>query len=151
MAEIKDAIRDILGGRKMKLDETFIHDIKKNANGNGQGDHMNAFRKTLRAARAELSTPTVLERYGECISKYGRAPVAICTAVTILYRQDYLKWRYVQWAQEVLKCWTNRPRTDLDFAYIDDGLNPTRIEEYAAHFISVTTEYEAKGGKKWQY
>ena len=127
----------------MKLDKNFILDIKKIANGDGGNDHMKAFRRTLRAANAELSTPTVRERYGECIKKYGRVPVAICTAVTILYRQDRLEWCSAQWAREVLKCWTNRPHTDLDFAYIDDGLHPTRIEEYAAELISLTTEQDA--------
>ena len=124
----------------MKLDRTFIRDIKKIANGDGGADHRRAFRQTIRAANAELSSPEVRERYSECISKYGRVPVAICTAVTIIYRQDRLEWRSVRWAQEVLKCWTNRPHTDLDFAYINDGLHPSRIEEYAAGFMSVTTE-----------
>ncbi len=124
----------------MKLDKTFIRDIKKIANGDGGADHRKAFRQTIRAANAELSSPTVRERYSECISKYGRVPVAICTAVTIIYRQDRLEWRSVRWAQEVLKCWTNRPHTDLDFAYINDGLHPSRIEEYAAGLMSVTTE-----------
>ena len=67
----------------MKLDKTFIRDIKKIANGDGGADHRKAFRQTIRAANAELSSPTVRERYSECISKYGRVPVAICTAVTI--------------------------------------------------------------------
>lgn len=124
----------------MKLDKTFIRDIKKIANGDGGADHRKAFRQTIKAANAELSSPTVRERYSECISKYGRVPVAICTAVTIIYRQDRLEWRSVRWAQEVLKCWTNRPHTDLDFAYINDGLHPSRIEEYAAGLMSVTTE-----------
>lgn len=53
----------------MKLDKTFIRDIKKIANGDGGADHRKAFRQTIRAANAELSSPTVRERYSECISK----------------------------------------------------------------------------------
>lgn len=124
----------------MRLDKAFSRDIKKIANGDGTPSHMKEFRQTLRAVDMELSSPKVTEKYSECIAKYGRVPVAICTAVTIVYRQNDLKQRSVQWGQEVLKCWTNRPRTSLSFAYIDDGLHPSRIEEYAAGLMSVTTE-----------
>ena len=92
--------------------------------------------------RLERQTPSSpLQRCANGIASVSlRVPVAICTAVTIIYRQDRLEWRSVRWAQEVLKCWTNRPHTDLDFAYINDGLHPSRIEEYAAGLMSVTTE-----------
>lgn len=41
----------------MKLDKTFIRDIRKIANGDGGADHRKAFRQTIRAANAELSSP----------------------------------------------------------------------------------------------
>lgn len=124
----------------MKLDKTFIRDIKKIANGDGRNNHKIAFCRTLRAVNAELSCPAVRERYNKCIEKYGRVPVAICTARTIIARQDRLEWRSVRWARSVLACWTNRPRTDLSFAIISDELQPTRIEEYAAGLMQATME-----------
>lgn len=38
-----------------------------------------------------------------------------------------------------MKLYTNAPKNKT-FAYIDDGLHPTRIEEYAKSFLCVTTE-----------
>lgn len=124
----------------MKLDTTFAREIKKVANGDGSDEHMRTFRKTLRMVKAELSCVGVRERYNECVKKYGRVPVAICTAATVVDRQDRLESKSITWALEVLKHWTNRPNTTLYFAVIEDGLHPTRIEEYAAPLMQVTTE-----------
>lgn len=65
--------------------------------------------------------------------------MAVCTAVTIWERRDRLNRYAVSWALEVLKLWTNRPH-DILMAYIDDGLHPSRIEEYARDFMRLTTE-----------
>lgn len=123
----------------MKLDRTLASDIKKQANGDGSREAKFAFLRRVRAAKKALSTPRVQTVYGMAFQEFGRVPVAICTAVTILERQDRLNGYAVRWAREVLKLWTNRPRDILE-AYIDDGLHPTRIEEYAGDFIRLTTE-----------
>lgn len=123
----------------MKLDRTLVSDIKKQANGDGSREAKFAFLRRVRAAKKALSTPKVQTVYDMAFQEFGRVPVAICTAVTILERQDRLNGYAVRWAREVLKHWTNRPR-DILVAYIDDGLHPTRIEEYAGDFIRLTTE-----------
>lgn len=123
----------------MQLETTFQKEINKIANGDGGINHRRAFRQTLRAVNAELSSPRVMDQYGACISKYGRVPVAICTAVTILSRQDRLYDTTVMWARKVLELWTNK-YPNLDSLIIDDGLHSTRIEEYARELILLTTE-----------
>ena len=122
----------------MKLDQTFAREIKK-ANGNGSREAKLALLKTIREANKALSTPEIMRAYNDCIKKFGRVPVAICTAVTINARRDRLNDEPIQWANEVLKLWTNRPN-DLFCAHIDDGLHPTRIEEYAGSLIDLTTD-----------
>ncbi len=123
----------------MKLDRTLANDIKKQANGDGSRDAKFAFLKRVKAAKKTLSTTQVQTAYNTALKEFGRVPVAVCTAVTILERQDRLNEYAVKWAWEVLKLWTNRPR-DILVACIDDGLHPTRIEEYAGDFIRLTTE-----------
>ena len=124
----------------MKLDSAFSREIKKIANGDGSREAKFVFRKKVEAAKKELSTPEVRRAFGECLQKYGRVPVAICTAVTIIERRDRLEACTIRWATEVLKLWTNRSFSNLLFAYIDDGLHPSRIEEYAVAFMRLTTE-----------
>lgn len=123
----------------MKLDRTLANDIKKQANGDGSRDAKFAFLKRVKAAQKALSTTQVQTVYSAALKEFGRIPVAVCTAVTILERQDRLNEYAVKWAREVLKLWTNRPR-DILVACINDGLHPTRIEEYAGDFIRLTTE-----------
>lgn len=125
----------------MKLDRTFTREISKVANGDGSREAKFAFLPKVREANKVLSTPDVMHTYDDCIKRFGRVPVAICTAATIVSRCDRLNDSSVRWAREVLKLWTNRP-TDLCCAHIDDKLHPTRIEQYAGSFIRVTTEEE---------
>ncbi len=106
----------------MKLDRTFVRDVRKIANGDGSREAKFAFKKKVEEAKKGLSTPDVRDKYGDCIQKYGRVPVAICTAVTIIERQDRLEARTVRWATKVLTLWTNRSFSDLLFAYISDNL-----------------------------
>lgn len=122
----------------MKLDQTFAREIKK-ANGDGSREAKFALLKTIREANKALSTPGVMRSYDDCIKQFGRVPVAICTAVTIYDRRDRLSDGPIRWANEILKLWTNRPN-DLHCAYIEDGLHPTRIEEYAGSLIRLTTD-----------
>ena len=116
----------------MKLDRTFAREISKAAN----ECESRAFMRKIRETKKSLSTPDVCHAFGECISKCGRVPVAICVAATIIKRRDRLRAQTVRWAEAVLKLWTKNP----DSAYIDDNLHPTRIEEYAGAFMRLTTE-----------
>ena len=122
----------------MTLDRIFAREISK-VNGNGSQEARLTFLRTVRKAQKALSAPDVMRTYGDCIKQFGRVPIAICTAVTIYQRRDRLNDGPVCWATEVLKLWTNRPN-DLSCAYIDDGLHPSRIEEYARSLIELTTD-----------
>lgn len=124
----------------MKLDRELLREIKKEANGDGSREAKFAFLKRAREARDMLSSPEVMSgKFTEAVGKCGRVPVAVCLAVTIWERRDRLNSGPVKWAREVLDAWTNKPVNILT-AYIDDGLHPTRIEEYAGGFIRCTTE-----------
>ncbi len=120
----------------MKLDETFAREIKK-VNGNGSRESRFEFLNTARLAAREMSTPSIINDYCKYLEKYGRATVAICTAVTISAQHDRLNAKTVMWADEVLNLWTNRP-SDIFCLEIMDNLHPTRIEEYAASLIKIT-------------
>ena len=125
----------------MKLDDTFIRDVKKIANGNGSREARFAFMKQVEGTRKALSSSEVARGgYDVAIKKYGRVPVAICTAATLYIRKERLGgWGFL-WAQNVLALWTNRPPSGIDRAAIrDDTLHPTRICDYSARFIRLTT------------
>jgi hypothetical protein len=124
----------------MKLDRTFSREVSKIANGDGSREARFAFKAKVEEAKRRLSTPKVREIFGDCIKEFGRVPVAICAAVTIYERRDRLEYKTVCWAMEVLKLWTNCRFQNLLFAYIDDGLHPTRIEEYAWELMKLTTQ-----------
>lgn len=121
----------------MKLDRTFARDIKKQANGDGSREAKFAFKRKVEEAAKALSTTKAAEVFNECLIKFGRVPVAICVAETIIERRDRLEWSSVEWALEVIKLYTNAPR-DKMYAHINDGLHPKRIEEYAGSLIRVT-------------
>ncbi len=120
----------------MKLDKTFENDIKK-LNGNGSREAKFEQLKILRAAVKELSTPDVIREFNSILKKYGRAPIAVCVAATLIDRGNRISGSSLQWAQEVIKLWTNRPNSIEQFA-IRDNLHPTRIEEYARALIKFT-------------
>lgn len=128
------------GRRRMKLDESFAREIRRVANGDGSPEHEKAFRAKLREVRQALSSPNVMVGYDAALGAYGRVPVAICTAATILERRDVLHERPVRWAEEVLKCWTKRTGANLEQFYIRDELDPSRIEQYAASLVRYTLE-----------
>ena len=125
----------------MILDKTLAKEIKKTANGDGSREARFAFLKIAKEAAKELSTINAAEVYGQVLKKYGRAVTALCTAATIAEKKDRLDRHTVEWARDVLKLWTNRP-SDTAFIAFNDGLHPTRIEEYAGSFIRLTTEDE---------
>ena len=123
----------------MKLDETFAREVKKAANGDGSREARLAFLYPAKEAAQKLSTPNVMNDFDDILREYGRAAVALCVAVTAWECRSWLKERTVRWAKEVLKLWTNRPRDTLCL-FINDNLHPSRIEEYAGSFISLTIE-----------
>lgn len=123
----------------MKLDRTFAREVKKAANGDGSREARLTFLNPAREAAKRLSTPIVMREFDDIIREYGRATVGLCVAVTVWERRNRLERRTVRWAEEVLKLWTNRPHDTLCL-FINDGLHPTRIEEYAGSFIKLTTE-----------
>ena len=125
----------------MKLDRTFVQEIKKVANGNGSREARFVFLKPAREAAKKLSTPNVMYEFDNIFREYGRVTVGLCVAVTIYARRDRLLDRTVRWAEEVLKLWTNRPHLDMGLE-IDDNQHPTRIEEYAGALIKLTIEEE---------
>ncbi len=125
--------------KTVKIEKYFEREVKK-INGDGSREAKFAFLNTARTAARELSTTNVASVYGECIKKYGRVTVAICTAATIAERRDRLDFSTVLWADEVLKLWNNRSPHNLSSVAIMDNLHPTRIEEYAASLIKLTTD-----------
>lgn len=122
----------------MTLDQTFANEIRRQANGDGSRMAKFEFKRKVEETRRAMSTPTVLDNFGNFLGKYGRVPVAICVAETITERREQMHSSSYSWAQEVLKLYKNAPYDKL-FAYIDDGLHPSRIEEYAKTFMQVTT------------
>lgn len=122
----------------MKLDMYFAREVEKTANGDGSREARFAFLTPAREAARKLSTPNVMQEFDNTIREYGRATVGLCVAVTIWERRNRLERRTVRWAEETLKLWTNRPHDTLCLV-INDGLHPSRIEEYAGSFIKLTT------------
>lgn len=123
----------------MTLDYTLSREIKKEANGDGSREAKFAFLAEASKAKQELSSPSVIDNFGEILQKYGRVKIAMCVAATITARADRLNRSTVDWAKAVLRLWANRP-TDLGRLYIDDGLHPSKIEIYAGGLIRATTE-----------
>lgn len=125
------------------LDRTLSQEIKK-ANGDGSREAKFALLNKIRAAAKDMSTTAIRTQFDELSRKHGRAVTAICVASTIWMRKDRLEltgWR-LRWTQEVLACWTTKPKTieGLHNAYINDGIHPTAILDYAASFINFTSE-----------
>jgi hypothetical protein len=119
------------------LDQIFAREIKKQANGDGSREAKFAFKKKVEEVARTLSTTKAAEIFDECIKKYGRVPVSICVAQTIIERRERLELRSQMWALEVMKLYTNAPR-DKMYACINDGLHPTSIEEYAGSLLRLT-------------
>jgi len=127
----------------VKLDRTFVSKIKKQANGDGSRKAKFAFLKKVRGASEMMSCPDVMYgKFDEALQTYGRVPVAVCVAATLYQRREQLdRWK-LGWTFEVLNLWTNKAASNLDSAFIYDGIHPTRICEYVGSFIRFTTEEE---------
>ena len=125
----------------VKLDRTFVQEIKKVVNGDGSREARFAFLTPAKEAAQKMSTPDIMEEFDNFLREYGRVIVGLCVAVTAFAHRDRLDSSTVQWAKEVLKLWTNRP-PDILCLYINDNLHPSRIEQYAGSLIRLTTEDE---------
>lgn len=128
----------------MKLDSTFAREVKREANGDGSREAKFSFIEKVRGASKLMSTPDIVRggKINEAFQTYGRVAVAVCFAATLYQRRERLDFWGFDWANEVLKLWTNRTLHALDDANIDDGIHPTRIcdSDYAGGFIRLTTE-----------
>lgn len=124
----------------MKLDRTLFKEVKALA-GNGTREAKFALLRRIDAARTDLSTSKARENFNACLSKHGRAVVAVCVAATLDARKDRLDcWNWV-WAYEVLSALPQSiTLRNLERAHIEDGLHPTAICDYAGPFIRLTTE-----------
>lgn len=124
----------------MNLDRELAREVKA-LSGDGSREAKFELLKRIDAARKDFSTPKVRDTFNETLKMHGRAITAICVAVTLDARRDRLDHWNWRWALEVIALLPfsftpgNRSR-----AYIDDGLHPTRICEYADEFIRLTTE-----------
>lgn len=121
----------------MKLTREFTRDLNR-IDGDGTRAAKFAFFNPAREAAKELSSHSVIENFGNVICKYGRPTVGMCVAATVVARQDRLHRETVEWGREVLSHWHNKTQSNVDSLVINDGLHPTRIEQYAALFISST-------------
>ena len=133
----------------MKLDATFAREVRKTTNGDGSREARFAFLKPAKEAARKMSSPDVMEEFDNIVREYGRATVGLCVAVTAFENRDRLDNGTVQWAREVLKLWTNKPPDSLCL-YINDGLHPTRIEEYAGSLMKLTTETSQEDDVQWE-
>lgn len=123
------------------LDRSFAAEIRK-ANGDGALPARFALIRQVRSACSALSTPAVLTTFGAVLREHGRVPVALCVAATIHVHREWFggSLAAVQWAEDVLSCWTNRSPHAIADAYIRDNLHYTRILEYAGNFIRLTSD-----------
>ena len=128
----------------MKCDPTLLREIKLKAGKTKQerlafvaqcAAFADELGKAIKENNGLLSLKTIYDR--ETI-KYPRAVNACCVASTIILRQHDMSQSAKEWALDVISAWTPIAGHQLR-AYIDDNLNPTRIEEYAGSFIRCTS------------
>ena len=122
----------------MTLDSELAREIRR-ANGDGTRAAGLELLRRVKGAKADLSSPDVLDHFGDALRKHGRVPVAICVGVTAVLRADSLNRWIVDWGRDVLQQWAYRP-LDMTAALIEDNLDPSRIEEYAGGFVRATTD-----------
>ncbi len=124
-----------------QLDRTLAREIRA-ANGDGSREAKFSLLRKVEQAAQDFSTPDVIRIFDSLLVKHGRAVTAICVAATLWMRRERLDGWQLRWARQVLDLWTTKPKTETGVgrAYIDDKLHPTRICEYAASFINLTTE-----------
>jgi len=94
----------------MKLDTSFVNEIKRTGNGDGGREYRFALMNELRETADELNKR---DGFDDCLKKHGRAKVALCVAATIVRSQDRYEQSQVAWAQAVLELWTNRTEKSI--------------------------------------
>ena len=124
----------------MTLDRTLAKEIKA-LGGDGSREAKFSLLKRLDAARKDLSTTKVRDTFNDALRTHGRAITAVCVAVTLDVRRDRLDYWEWHWALEVIALLPRSlTRSNLERAYIADGIHPTAICDYAREFIKLTTE-----------
>lgn len=124
----------------MRLDRTLEKEIRA-VTGDGSRAAKFALLSKIDAAAADMSSPGIRETFCDCLRKHGRAVTAICVAVTLVERKERLDRWGLSWALDVVGLLpTNFTQGNKERAYINDGLHPTRICEYARTFIRLTSE-----------
>lgn len=127
----------------MKCDDTLLREISKAA-GKTRAERI-AFVSQCAAFSEELGKAikhnngllALKSIFDRTMLQYPRAVTACCVAATIRMREGMSRSSQ-EWAQSVLDAWKATESHKLR-AYIDDNLNPCRIEEYAGSFIRCTS------------
>lgn len=83
----------------MNLNHEFKSELKKLFNAN-KYETASLFERTARSVNGSGDIAPALRQH-------GRAPFLVCTAVTIVMGDGY-EPSQIEWANEVLKLWTNR-------------------------------------------
>ena len=127
----------------MKADPTLLSEIKKLA-GKTKAERLlfltavDQFSRGLGSAiKANNGLQTLKTIFDKAMLGYPRAVTACSLAVTIEMR-DGMSVNARTWARSVMEAWNPTASQRLR-GYIDDNLNPTRIEEYAGGFIRCTS------------
>jgi len=118
----------------MKLDRTFINEVKKAANGDGGREYRIAMIKELQ----EIST-ALGNRYhfDDCIKQFGRAKVGLCVACTITRNSYRHETPQIAWAQAVMELWTNKCDRSESAATIN--IHPAILSDNSCFLREVTT------------
>ncbi len=121
------------------VDRALIREVRAFTKNDGTRPTRRVIRQKLAQCRDAMSVPGIRSTFFAVAKEHDRAAVALILAYTLIYRARELgKWKF-GWAQEILEA-TNLPGLDpADFA-IHDGLDASRICEYAGCFIRMSEE-----------
>ena len=119
----------------IKVDRELAREIRATIKSGSDADRRAARIAVKKAIRA-LSTPDIRNTFSDVLREHGRANVAIAVACTLKARAWRIDNWGLLWAQDVLHNW--QPVDYCDYAIMDE-LHPTRICEYAADLVKMTT------------
>jgi len=123
----------------MKLDKTFVCEVRKAAGDGSREAKFKLIRRVTEACSA-LSSPEVRTNFNSVLRTYGRVPVAICVAATLEARKERLDYWGLEWAREVLALLPGWTPGNKERAHIEDGIHPTAICHYARDLIKFTMD-----------